>query len=119
MNVTNQLAVLDQAIALSRVGGDEELLREMAQLFLEEYPRVLSEVRSAVGSGNAKAVERGAHNLKGSVGNFGADSAFQAALELEMAGRRGNLADIKGQFARLEAALRDLHPLMQQLGDCR
>src|SRR5262249_1948141 len=61
---------LDRALALSRVGGDAELLKEIAMLFLEEYPRVLDELRNAIARGDARSVERTAHGLKGSVSNF-------------------------------------------------
>jgi HPt (histidine-containing phosphotransfer) domain-containing protein len=115
MSVENQLAILDRAIALSRVGGDAELLREMAELFLEEYPRALSDVRAAVTTRNAKAVERAAHSLKGAVGNFGAEAAYRAAFELEMLGRGGDLSAVESHYRKLEGALRDLHPQMEDL----
>lgn len=117
MNVPNQLAVLDRSIALSRVGGDAELLQEMAQLFLEEYPVQLDAVRSAVQQRDAHALERSAHSLKGSVGNFGAVAAHEAALTLEMIARRGQLDSVDSAFGALESALRALDPLMHKLAD--
>ena len=36
------------------------------------------------------AVERAAHSLKGSAGNFGYAPAFEAALQLEQLGRAGS-----------------------------
>jgi len=115
VNFPNQLAVLDRAIALSRVGGDAELLQEMAQIFLEEYPSQLNVLRAAVQARDAKALERSAHSLKGSVGNFGAESAHQAALALEMMGRQGNLDHLEDAFRRLESALSALKPEMECL----
>jgi len=115
MSVESQLAVLDRSIALSRVGGDEELLREMAGLFLEEYPSALAEVRKAVAARNPKAVERAAHSLKGAVGNFGAEAAYRAAFELELLGRGGDLSKVDLHYSKLEGALRDLLPHMEQL----
>lgn len=115
MDFANQLAVLDRAIALSRVGGDAELLQEMAQLFLEECPSQLESVRAAVRARDAKALERSAHSLKGSVGNFGAAAAHQAALTLEMLGRRGELEHIEPALQKLESAFRQLQPEMENL----
>lgn len=111
----NQLAVLDRAIALSRVGGDSELLQEMAQIFLEECPSQMLAVRSAVAARDPKAVERSAHSLKGSVGNFGATMAQQAALALEMLGRRGQLEDVDSALYQLEDAIHQLQPEMESL----
>ena len=33
-----QLQQLDESLALSRVGGDVELLKEVIELFLDDYP---------------------------------------------------------------------------------
>ena len=41
--------VLDRATALARVGGDLDLLKEIAGLFLDEYPRALDEICQAPG----------------------------------------------------------------------
>src|SRR4051812_17025255 len=68
--VSNE-AGLDHELAMSRVGGDVELLKELAELFLEEYPRLLAEIRAGYEHGDAKQVESSAHGLKGSVANFG------------------------------------------------
>lgn len=113
--VPNQVAVLDRALALERVGGDSELLQEMAQLFLEEYPSQLQAVREAVAARDPKAVERSAHSLKGSVGNFGAAEAHQAAFQLEMLGRQACLDSAESALLRLEQALRSLHGEMESL----
>ena len=115
MSFSNQIAVLDRAVALERVGGDCELLQEMAQLFLEEYPSQLDAVRAAVRARDAKALERSAHSLKGSVGNFGAAAAQDAALQLEMLGRRGELQQVEQAFRSLESALTLLQPEMESL----
>ncbi|HUQ94857.1 MAG TPA: Hpt domain-containing protein [Bryobacteraceae bacterium] len=115
MNWQAQLAVMDRAIALSRVGGDAELLQEMAQLFLEEYPFQLEAVRTAVQAGDPKALERSAHCLKGSISNFGAAEAQQAAFTLEMLGRKGDLLDAGNALTQLETALQHLQPAMASL----
>lgn len=102
-------------MALVRVGGDEELLQEMAQLFLEEYASQIDAVRQAVQDRDAKAIERSAHSLKGSVGNFAALAAHQAALELEIQGRTGNLAEVDRSLSSLEGSLAELIPEMERL----
>jgi PAS domain S-box-containing protein len=105
----------DLDLALSRVGGDRDLLREVAQLFLESYPQDLVAIREAVHSGNAKALERAAHTLKGAVANFGALEAGRLALELERAGRAGDLAAASRLFELLEQAMQRLEPVLRQL----
>ena len=100
--------LLDRSVALERVGGDEELLREIAGLFLEEYPSLLEEIRVAIEKADGDALERSAHSLKGAVANFEADLAFQAASRLETLGRNKNLDRAPSGLAELEAVLRAL-----------
>jgi two-component system sensor histidine kinase/response regulator len=104
-----QEQVLDRAAALSRVGGDLELLKEIAELFLNEYPRELAEIRQALATGDALMLERSAHGLKGSVANFGARSAVDSAFQLEQLGKAGKLDQAPGALAELERALAHLH----------
>jgi len=115
MEVPEQLAGLDLSTALSRVGGDEELLKEIAEIFLEQCPEDLHEVRSAIEASDAGALEHAAHSLKGSVGNFGARQAFEAALRLEKMGRSQELSNCNQALIELEKALEELKPQLCHL----
>jgi hypothetical protein len=55
----------DSAKALERVDGDEKLLHDVMQIFLEETPSLMDKLRSGVNQRNAEAVEHAAHSLKG------------------------------------------------------
>jgi len=114
-SVEEQLSRLDEAVALSRVGGDVELLREVVGLFLDDYPQSLEMIREAVARGDQSGLERHAHSLKGSVATFGAEEVFQAALALEKQGRSGDLAGSADNFRRLETALTLLRPELEAL----
>jgi HPt (histidine-containing phosphotransfer) domain-containing protein len=106
---------MDHEVALARVGGDAELLREIADLFLDDYPNVLVELRAAAERGDAKAVERTAHSLKGSVANFGARSAVDAAFRIESMGRDRELSEVAQVLQTLEVALAELRPELEAL----
>ena len=94
--------VLDRDALFERVGGDIEFLQEIAGLFLEDCPKLLAEIRGAVASGDAHTLERAAHTLKGSIANFGAEAAREAALRLESLGRTGNLSPAQEAYSALE-----------------
>ncbi len=115
MGVPEDLIGLDIAAALGRVGGDEELLKEIAEIFLEQCPDALSEVRDAIEAQNPEALQHAAHSLKGSVGNFGAQAAVEAAYRLEMMGRQGNFSGSGDALSELEKALGDLKPQLAKL----
>jgi len=108
-------ANMDEALALSRVGGDFELLREVVGLFLDDYPRTLEKIRSAVAANDASGVEHNAHTLKGSVSTFGAKDVFESALALEKQGRSGNLSCAQDGLRKLENALQALRPDLEAL----
>jgi HPt (histidine-containing phosphotransfer) domain-containing protein len=115
MNNTPSGPALDREVALSRVGGDPELLKEIAILFLENYDAWLGELREAAGRGDAEGVEHTAHGLKGSVANVGAQAAVDAALRLEELGRSRDLTDISTSLSALESALTALRPELESL----
>ena len=106
---------LDRDLALSRVGGDAELLKEIAALFIEDYPKVLAEIRAAAARGDANGVEHAAHGLKGSVANFGAQAAVEAAFQLEQMGRTGHLSRVSEAIDALARSLDALGPELQAL----
>ncbi len=108
-------SVFDRAVALSRVGGDAELLKEIAVLFLDDYPKSLSELRQAIEAGDARRIERSAHGLKGSVSNFGARPAVEAAMRLETMGRAQKLVEVDQVLHSLELALAALRPELESL----
>jgi two-component system sensor histidine kinase/response regulator len=93
---------IDPAIILDRFEGDRGLLREVVKLFLEDGPRHVSAIRQAIGRRDSEGVQRAAHSIRGSVGNFAADAAVGAALKLEMMGRGGDLAHADEACAALE-----------------
>ncbi len=107
--------VLDRAAVIASVDGDVEFLRELVEMFIEDYPRLLSEIREAVTRGDSKALESTAHTLKGSVGNFDAKAVFKAALKLENMGRNEDLSHAEEAYAALEKEFERLKPALESL----
>jgi PAS domain S-box-containing protein len=92
----------DRKAALAVAGGDTELLKELAELFLQEYPKLIADLRAAVQERNPAKLDASAHALKGAVSNFGARAAVEAALLLEAKGRSGEMAGVEQALAALE-----------------
>jgi signal transduction histidine kinase/CheY-like chemotaxis protein/HPt (histidine-containing phosphotransfer) domain-containing protein len=106
---------LDRAAALDRLGGDEELFAEVAGVFLGDAPKLLSDLRAAVAAGDAFAVQRSAHGLKGAVGYVGGTPAATAAAALEKIGAAGALTDAPHALAVLAAEIDRLSSALAQL----
>jgi two-component system sensor histidine kinase/response regulator len=111
---------LDREAILERVGGDIEFFQEIAGLFAEDCPKLLTEIRTAISTRDPEALQRAAHTLKGSVSNFGAEPARLAALRLEMLGRNGDLTEAPEACSALEQEMQRftaaLAALAHQLG---
>jgi len=109
--------VLNYEDALERVGGDEELLRDVAELFVQECPRLLSNIEEAIRHKDAGALERAAHELKGSAANFAAQPVVDTAFQLEAMGRNGDIESAPKAFVELESKIdrlkQDLGTLME------
>jgi signal transduction histidine kinase/DNA-binding response OmpR family regulator/HPt (histidine-containing phosphotransfer) domain-containing protein len=95
-----------------RFHDDQALLREIVDLFLAATPPVLDRLRAAIQRSDHAAVEREAHLLKGSVSNFEAEAAVDAARRLENMGRTGDLSQATHALSALEAALEELMPVL-------
>jgi two-component system sensor histidine kinase/response regulator len=93
---------LDKNAILAAFEGDNELIREVLDLFLEECPRQMSAIREAVESSDAPKIFRAAHSLTGSLSNFAAAGAFQSAQYLERLGREGDVSKAGVAFQVLE-----------------
>jgi len=107
--------VIDHAAILAGVDGNRRLLRELVRLFFADCPQRLAEIKEAIRRGDAVALGRAAHTLKGSVGNFAAKNAYAAAQRLEIMGRDGDLdtageacVTLESEVALLSEELRKL-----------
>ncbi|WP_435022670.1 response regulator (plasmid) [Tundrisphaera sp. TA3] len=99
------VTVYDRAAALERTGGDEALLREIIGLFIDDCPRLLEEIESAIESDNPARLRRAAHTLKGTAGHFGAEDIVDVAARLELAGHAPSCRSSAPEVASLLAAL--------------
>jgi signal transduction histidine kinase/DNA-binding response OmpR family regulator/HPt (histidine-containing phosphotransfer) domain-containing protein len=104
-----QAASWNKVEALDRIGGDEELLREVCEIFLEESPKLLKKLQQAVAAGDADGVVRAAHSLKGESSYLSAGGTSRAARQLEEMGHNKDLSHARDTLAVLEREVAGLH----------
>jgi signal transduction histidine kinase/DNA-binding response OmpR family regulator len=100
--VPNPPVLWDLVNALARLDGDEQLLHEIVQIFLEESSRQLADLQRAVTEANAELLEKTAHRLKGELSYLGMSTVSQRANELEKMGRDCDLDRASEVFAVFE-----------------
>ena len=91
-NTSSVAPPIDLPAALSIVDGDRDLLLDLIVMFLEDYPKSVAELESAIRA-EIPSVWNVAHSLKGSVVSFGAKTASTLAHQLETMGRQAELED--------------------------
>lgn len=101
-------AEFDENELLERVDGDVGFLAETVEMLAEDGRSLMGEVTSAAASGDAVALRRSAHALKGMVSNFCAPRAHEGALDLERMGKSGDLAGASEAAERLRVLLEAL-----------
>ena len=75
----------------------------------------MTAISDAVEIGDGDALMKAAHTLKGSVGNFGAKAAFEAAIKLEVMGRNNDLDKATDAFDDLEKEIEKILPALSAL----
>lgn len=102
--------IVDMDGLLERVGGDEEFLNEIFEIFLEDSKSLLRQLKDDLASNDANAVSRSAHKLKGSISNFVAQGPiYDAAKHLEQLGRTGESSEFDSAFSSLDTHLSSLN----------
>jgi HPt (histidine-containing phosphotransfer) domain-containing protein len=84
--------------------GDDDLLGELIDLFLEDSPGRIDGMRDAISREDWPSLASWAHSLKGSCGSLGALHMAELCAHLERLGRSGGgHADAELAFRELEA----------------
>lgn len=82
--------------------GGATLQRKMIDLFLTHAQERLDQIKEGLSNGSAKTAETGAHTLKSSAGNVGAQRVQLMAQEAEDFAEQENLDDLKDLLPSLE-----------------
>jgi HPt (histidine-containing phosphotransfer) domain-containing protein len=107
--------VLDVARLRDLLGDDAELVADVIQLYLDDYPQRLDAMVRAIQARDFARLRAEAHALKGSASTLAGGRVADAAHELEAVAETGDiaragrsLASLASAAAQLAAALREL-----------
>ena len=90
---------------LERIDGDIEFVAELSEIFREDYPKQVHAAAVSIGIGDADALKRAAHTLKGALANLSATHAASIAATLEQIGNSGILDNAQSTLDHLQLEL--------------
>jgi PAS domain S-box-containing protein len=110
--------ILNRQSMLKAFEDDRDLFKELVEIFISDYPAMLTALHDAVKNKDAETLNRTAHSLKGMLRNFQAEAAADTAFELEKRGKEKRLEDIDALIGALEeqiaAVERNLKSLVEK-----
>lgn len=95
----------DKLGALDRCDQDAQLLKELVEMFFQEYPNSIAAIRAALQKSKGDELRAAAHSIKGAAGNVGAARAHALAYQLEKLGAQGNIAEASKLLPEFEGAI--------------
>ncbi|MFO7837981.1 MAG: Hpt domain-containing protein [Desulfosalsimonadaceae bacterium] len=110
--MNQNLPLFSRQELLERVDGDEELLREVLLIYMEDTPSVLESLKQGIDANSPEAVAKAAHTLKGSSANIAAERLRRRARELEQKAQEGDLEGAAAFYDMLES---EFHALKEEL----
>jgi len=110
--------MLDTArIGVLRQVGGQRLVNDLVTLFLDEQPRRLQRLQTAVDRADATSVADVAHSIKGSCVNLGLTVMGELATRLEEMGEQSQLEGARRCIKDLEMELEAAKPKLELMRD--
>jgi len=104
--------IFNRTTLLSRLGGDEEFLNKIVNIFIEDTPSHIDMLKESLENNDSVTSRIQAHSIKGSSGTICANAMQQVAIQLEDAISSGDpehlntlLDKIEFEFGRLKNVL--------------
>ena len=110
-----KVASLNQEGLLNSFENDHSLLKELVEIFINDYPQMLTTLRRSLEATDAKTFSRTAHSLKGMLRNFQAEAAADTAFDLEKKGKQGQLDGVDQIIETLSGQLDDVARKLKDL----
>ncbi len=98
-----------------RLDGDFDLFVELSELFYEDSSSLLNKIEDSIKKNDSESLRKSAHTLKGAVSNFSAQRAYDAAYELEIAGKDKVFENAAEKFNSLKHEIDNVINAMKSL----
>ncbi len=103
--------IFNKALLLERLGGDEETLKQVVSVFIQDITGQIEELQAALNAGNDTFVASQAHKIKGASANVNAHALSNIALKIETAAEENRLVNVASMVQHFQQALDDFRQL--------
>jgi len=100
--------VVNRPEILERLGGDEEILTMMFDMFQQDLDGNCGALIAAIDSGLPEEIRREAHTIKGLLATFSDEAGAAAAYAVEQQAKAGNTAGLAESARALERRMREV-----------
>ena len=107
--------VINKDELIERLDNDIDLFKELAVLFIEDSKKLLTRIENSIKEENAENLRKSAHTIKGSVSNFSAKKAYDAAYNLEIIGTNNELDKAEEAFIILKNEIANTITAMEEM----
>lgn len=107
--------LFDRELALHHAGDDPEVLRAVAQMFLDQASERLDEMVTALREGEVEELERAAHSLKGTAATLALGRVRALAGAVEQMGAAGRTEGASELLAELGEAMEEVLPGLREV----
>ncbi len=102
----------DRAEVIERLGGDEELYRSVAAMYVQDSPGYREALEAAVAAADVGTLAREAHTVKGLLATFSCDAWAMLARDVEMLAKAEKFDEAAARVPQLLEAIDDLAVLL-------
>ncbi|MDA0587715.1 MAG: Hpt domain-containing protein [Planctomycetota bacterium] len=96
--------VFDRNLAIRQIGS-EAVLPQMAEIFADQAPQLISDIRRAAAHSDVELLERAAHTLKGSASTLAMNEVTRVARQVEAHARHQEIKQAVAHVDDLEQAV--------------
>jgi HPt (histidine-containing phosphotransfer) domain-containing protein len=101
----------DKDFALEQTADDEELLKELLEIFKVSFQSDLQLIREGLAEGSASKISAAAHSIKGAAASLGILGINEIAMQVEEDSRSGGLAVAQEKIEDLQTLLGKIQAL--------
>lgn len=105
----------DLSYLVEHADGDLEFLKDMIQIFLNDTPKILEELKISIDEGDFEKIKFNSHSMKGGFLTLGITEAGELIREIEiLADQKNNLDLIINHYSKIEKLFNSSKPLLEK-----